>query len=94
MTTTEPKFEIGQLVATRAVALRVPGLEALALVERHQRGDWGDTDPEDAKQNEEALKHGGRLHSVYKNPGTEWGTVWVITEHDRSVTTVLFPDDY
>jgi hypothetical protein len=91
-TTTEYKFHPGKIVATRAVALRVPGIEALKLLNRHLSGDWGDCHPDDAKQNEEALKSGGRIMSVYK--GTEWGDIWIITEHDRSVTTVLFPDDY
>ncbi|MEM7387300.1 MAG: type I restriction endonuclease subunit M [Verrucomicrobiota bacterium] len=64
-------------------------LKALA---RHERGDWGEVCTEDRAENEEALRRGGRLLSVYR---TEEGTrFYIITEADRSSTTVLLPDEY
>lgn len=87
------KFALGQVVATPAALelLSAHRLTPWALVRRHADGDWGDIDPEDKQANEDALKDGGRLLSSYR-VGCE--TVWVITEWDRSVTTVLLPDDY
>ena len=62
-----------------------------ALV-RHIAGDWGQLDEQDWKANDDALEHGGRLLSRYLTPsGTPF---WIITEHDRSVTTILLPDEY
>lgn len=60
---------------------------------RHIRGDWGDMTPEDKEENEHALKEGNlRLFSAYEN--LELPKIWIITESDRSATTVLFPDEY
>jgi len=62
-----------------------------ALLEQHRRGDWGDLDPDDVASNDRAAVDGGRLLSAYVCHGTR---VWIITEADRSVTTVLLPEDY
>lgn len=62
------------------------------LLKRHQCGDWGETCPEDAQTNEDALLGGGRVFSVYRlRTGT---TIWIITEADRAATTALLPDEY
>jgi hypothetical protein len=69
-------------------------LDAIAVhdgLKRHASGDWGDICPEDRGLNELALKDGSRLLSVY---GTGERKFWIITEADRSVTTVLMPEDY
>jgi hypothetical protein len=69
-------------------------LDAAAVHEglrRHASGDWGEVCKDDAALNEEALKGGDRLHSVY---GSGERRFWIITEADRSVTTVLMPEDY
>ena len=58
----------------------------------HQHGDWGELDPEDRRENERALLHGGRLFSAYRTR-TE-ARLWVITEWDRSATTLLLPEEY
>jgi hypothetical protein len=58
---------------------------------RHHHGDWGTLDPEDWKANEDALRHGNRLLSVYHSRGVKF---YVITEWDRSYTTVMLPEDY
>ena len=88
------KFPLGQTVAT-------PGaLEALMraeqspseLLTRHVLGDWGDLCDEDKEANERALEHGGRIFSAYIiEDGTKF---WVITEADRSATTILLPQEY
>ena len=80
------------LVATPGVLETVPRHEIFAALERHQRCDWGDVSPSDWKQNDYALKHGLRLLSSYQaENGTKF---WIITEADRSATTVLLPEDY
>ena len=55
-------------------------------------GDWGDLDNEDKQENELSLKEGYRLLSAYKKEGLP--KIWIITEADRSATTVLFPEEY
>ncbi len=93
-TTIGPKFRLGQLVATPAAddamqkALVVPA----DLLRRHVSGDWGDVHPDDTGLNDDAVRDGDRIMSVYDLPTGE--TVWIITECDRSVTTILTPDDY
>lgn len=86
------KFAHGQIVATPG-ALSVATAAVLGeLLGRHLRGDWGDLDNEDKQTNNTALVHGNRLLSAYNLPGGE--RLWIITEWDRSVTTLLLPDEY
>ena len=89
-------FPLGQTVITPAALerLRQRDLEAIipTILSRHELGDWGDLDEEDSKANDLALKEGDRLLSAYQIH--EDLKVWVITEWDRSVTTVLLPEDY
>ena len=97
-TSRDPKqprlFSLGQIVSTPG-ALEVlleckqPPSEFLV---RHALGDWGDLCEEDKTANEDALQEGLRLLSVYRtNDGTK---IWIITECDRSATTVLLPSEY
>lgn len=89
-----PRFPLGQVVATPAAleALEKAGERPQTFVNKHSVGDWGDAlDPEDAALNEQALLDGDRLLSAYKL-GT--GKLWIITEADRAVTTLLLPSDY
>jgi hypothetical protein len=87
-----PKFPLGQIVATKtSLAVLTPNDIAVAL-DRHCRGDWGDVGKEDWQANERALKHGERLLSVYH--ATNGTRIWIVTEWDRSVTTILLPEDY
>jgi hypothetical protein len=86
------KFSLGEIVATPNALNRIPNDEILKALARHVGGDWGDLDPEDLRANERALQHGGRLFSEYFSPGKV--KFWIITEADRSVTTVLLPEDY
>ena len=91
------RFQLGSMVWTRGVNDRIADDEEFAKfvlrsIRRHTRGDWGELPPEDVEENELSLKEGFRLLSAYRH---EDGTkIWIITEADRSVTTVLFPDEY
>jgi hypothetical protein len=87
-----PKFAPGQIMATRNAVDTLPALEILHALNRHVVGDWGDLCEEDWKLNEDALASEGRLLSVYHTKGGV--KFYVITEWDRSVTTVLLPEDY
>ncbi len=87
-----PKFPLGRIVATACAIQELPPEDIRRALYRHVSGDWGSLDESDREQNEIALKDKGRLFSVYH---TEDGVrFYVITEHDRSVTTVLLPEDY
>ncbi|AWM39815.1 hypothetical protein GobsT_18180 [Gemmata obscuriglobus] len=88
------RFGLGVLVATPGAlaALRDAGQSPADFLKRHARGDWGDLDGHDTKQNEIALRDGGRLMSSYQT--TKGETVWVITEADRSSTCILLPGEY
>ena len=88
---------IGQLVATRGVAEEIKRDSAFERFvrksfSRHATGDWGDMCEEDKAINDYALEHGERLFSSYNyNEDTK---IWIITEWDRSATTILFPSEY
>lgn len=86
------KFQLGALVATQGCIAEVPDADIQAALHRHANGDWGDVCAEDKGLNDQALIDNTRLLSVYKAAD---GTVfWIITEWDRSVTTVLLPEEY
>ena len=89
----EPLFPLGRLVATPAAlaAAEEHRIDVAALLARHERGDWGELADQDAAANTAALRKGERLLSSY---GQGAAKLWIITEADRSVTTVLRPDDY
>ena len=87
-----PKFSPGRLVATRNALNHIPNDEILIALLRHVTGDWGILGAEDLSSNEHALKEGGRLFSAYRSTGKI--KFWIITEADRSATTVLLPEDY
>jgi hypothetical protein len=96
MTTTierkDCKFPLGSVCVTRGVWEGIPDSEIQTVLRRHASGDWGTACPEDWEANDLALREGSRLLSSYV---TEGGTkLWVITEADRSATTVLFPSEY
>jgi len=94
---TDTKIPLGQLVMTRGVNDRVADDTEFAKfvtesLGRHAKGDWGDLCQEDKKENDFSLKKGFRLLSAYERDGLP--KIWIITEADKSVTTVLFPDEY
>ena len=91
------QFRLGQHVMTRGVNDLVAENTAFAkfVVEslvRHSTGDWGNLSAEDKAENDRSLNEGERLLSAYENEGLP--KIWIITEADRSATTVLFPDEY
>ncbi|MGO4281546.1 hypothetical protein [Cupriavidus sp. RAF20_2] len=89
-----PRLPLGRLLATPAAfnALQTAGVSIFALVNRHARGDWGDVSDEDRQHNDLAAIAGQRVLSDYPLPDGQ--KVWIITEWDRSATTVLLPEDY
>ena len=89
-----PLFSSGRIVATPGalVLLEEAKKSPSEFLSRHLRGDWGDLCQEDRAENELGLKHDFRLLSSY--PVTETDTLWIITEADRSVTTLLLPSEY
>jgi hypothetical protein len=92
LSTVTPKFCLGQIVATPNALNSVSHHEITAALRRHVRGDWGNLDAEDLHANDQALQSGQRLLSSYLT--SQSIKFWIITEHDRSVTTVLLPEDY
>ena len=89
---TQAKFPLGRIVSTPNALDSVPNTEILSALERHASGDWGDLDEHDREANEQALIEGFRILSAYRSKsGVKF---WIITEHDRSATTVLLPEDY
>jgi hypothetical protein len=88
------KFFLGQLVATPGAlkALEEAGQNPVEFLSRHQHGDWGNLDEEDKKENEFSVLHNLRILSAYTL--TTGVRIWIITEADRSATTVLLPEEY
>jgi hypothetical protein len=88
------KFPLGQIVATPGALelLEAAGKEPIEFIRQHACGDWGDIDEHDRLVNEHALLHCGRLLSSYIIAGEE--RLWVISEQDRSSTTLLRPEEY
>ena len=84
-------FPLGQVVITRNALDTLRADAVQAALRRHAVGDWGDICDEDRGLNDEALKNGSRILSVYRDEETKF---WIITEADRSATTVLLPEDY
>ena len=82
----------GRLAATPAVLDSDPKPELLSAFERHMRGDWGEVSESDWNANDLALRDGTRLLSVYRS--SDDIKFWIITEADRSYTTILLPSDY
>jgi hypothetical protein len=89
---TTAKFSLGKVVATPNAVATIPRDQIIQALRRHQSGDWGTVCPEDQRANDDALVDGSRILSVYFVPhGLKF---WIITEADRSITTILLPEDY
>jgi hypothetical protein len=87
------KFSLGDVVATPAAleAIQESNEQPSFYIDRHVRGDWGIVSAPDASLNDTALRDGARLFSAYLlQSGVR---IWIITEADRSATTVLLPDE-
>ena len=86
------KFRLGRIVATPNALSQLAEEDIHRSIQRHQAGDWGDVSTDDREANEQALIEDARLWSVYQaGNGVKF---WIITEADRSITTVLLPEDY
>jgi len=89
-----PKFPLGQAVITPGAlaAFQTAGQDPVDFIRRHAQGDWGELDQEDIEENEFSLVSGLRLLSAYTL--TDGTRIWIITEADRSATTILLPEEY
>jgi len=94
-TTKSPLFSLGQIVATPGAlaALEKAGHTPQEFLSRHLQGDWGELSDEDRTENELTLQRGFRLLSSYRTNAGDT-KIWVITEADRSATTILLPEEY
>ncbi len=86
------KFSTGRLLSTPGALAKVSPEEMFAALSRHVQGDWGTVDEHDRKENELSLRQGFRLVSVYHTQTRV--KFWIITEADRTSTTVLLPEEY
>lgn len=88
------RFTLGRLVATPGAldALARTGENPLRYLARHATGDWGEVDADDQAANDQALVDGERLLSAYRL--TDGTRLWIITEADRSASTLLLPEEY
>lgn len=94
MTTKKVSFELGRILSTPGAleAFKRAGEHPLAYLQMHAAGDWGIVGKEDWEANNQSVEDGTRILSAYRlKDGTK---VWVITEADRSATTVLLPEEY
>ena len=87
----KPRFPLGRLLITPGAQAAFSREEILSAVSRHQQEDWGMLCNEDWERNDSALRNGGRIFSAYQYHEEK---LWIITEADRSATTILLPDEY
>lgn len=86
------KFPLGRTMITTNALEQLPTEDVQGALARHRAGDWGEACPEDWRENDLSLREGFRILSVYcSKAGRKF---WIITEADRSVTTILLPEDY
>jgi hypothetical protein len=88
------RFSLGQTVATPGAleAFTRTGDEPLSFLAQHASGNWGELDDKDKVENESSVEHGFRILSAYRLADDT--RIWIITEADRSVTTILLPEEY
>jgi hypothetical protein len=87
-------FQLGRIGATPGAlqALEKAGQQPAEFLDRHVNGDWGELDDEDKRENEFSVRNGFRILSAYTT--TAGDKLWIITEADRSATTLLLPSEY
>jgi hypothetical protein len=88
------RFPLDRVVATPGALRALEKAEQLPaeFLDRHAEGDWGDVPEEDRQENELSVEHGFRILSAYTTSAGE--KLWIITEADRSATTILLPEEY
>ena len=89
----KPRFPLGFVVATPGPESALSPADVAEALARHAAGDWGELCAEDRQANEHALACGGRLLSVYRTRGSG-ERFYVVTEADRSTTTLMLPAEY
>lgn len=87
-----PKFILGRVMVTSTALHQLTLDDITAGLRRHVRGDWGEVDDDDWRANNDALKNGERLLSTYDS--SRGIRFWIVSEADRSLTTILLPEDY
>lgn len=94
MSTAQGRFPLGRMVATSGAleALTAASQDAIEFLCRHQQGDWGDLSDDDKRENEFSIDKELRIFSAYHT--TKGEKIWIITEADRSATTILLPSEY
>lgn len=95
----KPLFPLGEMFITPGAMAQFNRVFLAGCLSRHVRGDWGEVPPEDVEGNELALAEGYRILSQYRLPeqsrlAIDGGYLWIVTEGDRSATTLLLPSDY
>ena len=99
MKANERKFELGTVVTTPQIRWKMKDDESFMnfvklSLGKYTQCNWGNTSPEDCSANNEALENKeGRIFAVYNRYGTT-DKIWIITEADHSITTIMFPDEY
>jgi hypothetical protein len=93
-----PLFSLGRIVATPGALAAISESRLRESLLSHQHGDWGSVCAEDARENDLSVTKGFRILSCYaidrEKPAVDDNRLWILTEADRSVTTVLLPGDY
>ena len=88
------RFALGQTFITPGAqeALEIAGQTPIQFLRRHMSADWGEVSEDDAQENELSLRDGFRVLSAYRTVKSQ--KIWIITEADRSATTILLPSEY
>jgi len=86
------RLRLGRTLITPGALKSLPPEEVAVALARHARGDWGDLTEEDLRANDRALVYGARILSAYNASNSV--KFWIITEWDRSATTILLPEEY
>ena len=88
------RFPLGQVVATPGAlsALEKAEQHPAEFLDRHVNGDWGEVPEADKQENERSVEQGFRILSAYTTSAGD--TIWILTEADRSATTILLPEEY
>lgn len=87
-----PKFALGDVVLTSGALGKLKQTDVKIAIARHGNGDWGELEPAERRENDERVEKGGALAPIYRD--TKGVRFYVLTESDRSTTTVLVPEEY
>jgi hypothetical protein len=88
---TKPRFPLGAVIVTRGAMRVLAEKDILSALHRHRCGDWGTANRAARRVNDKAVRYGGEIFTHWESSGFDF---WIITNGDRSVTTILLPDEY